>query len=99
AWEMIPFVPFKPGKAASKAPADATSVTVIGADGKDAGPLTASPIIGKTVVIDRGGFGVRIELEQPRTLQRGQNNTLMVRLIDAPGPAARVGLSYRLVPF
>lgn len=57
------------------------------------------PQYADAIVIDRGGFGVRIELDQPRRVQRGQNSTLLIALCDTPTPASKLGLRYRLVPF
>ena len=96
--EMIPFIPFKPGLASSKKPEDATQVTLLN-KGKPIGPLTKDAVVADTIVIDRGGFGVRIELEQPHPVQRGQKDTVLITLIQAPTPASKISLSYRLVPF
>ena len=96
-YEMIPFLPKKKGKAAKKG-TDATDIT-LSLKGKDLGPLGKETMEADRITIDRGGFGVRIELDQPRPVQRGQNNTLLIALISAPTPASKIGLSYRLVPF
>jgi hypothetical protein len=53
----------------------------------------------KTVTIDRGGFGVRIELDKPRRVLRGENNTVLIELIEKPTAASGVSIGYRLVPF
>jgi hypothetical protein len=98
AYEMVPFVPMqlpKPGAAK----ADATAVTLIAADGKALGALTKDPILAKVVQVDRGGFGVRIDLDQPRKVQRGENNTVLIRLAEEAMSASKIGLKYRLVPF
>lgn len=96
AYEMIPFVPTKPVK--GKKP-DGGDVTALGPDGKPIGALAKEPVLAKTVVIDRGGFGVRIELEQPAKVRRGETNTVLIQLVDTPTPASKVALKYRLVPF
>jgi hypothetical protein len=105
AWEMIPFV------ASSRSQPNAKATLMgIGAEGKELGDITATPIECKTVVIDRGGFGVRIELEKPTPVQRGEGNTLMIQVI-APSPLGprdtdkvkpnvdQATLSYKIVPF
>jgi hypothetical protein len=97
AYEMIPFVPNQlrvGGK-----PAALTSVTLIGADGQSLGDLTKDAVSAQTVIIDRGGFGVRIELPHPRPISRGERDTVLIHLIDGPTPASTVSLKYRLVPF
>ena len=63
------------------------------------GPLGTDPASCKTVTIDRGGFGVRIELDEPRRVLRGQNNTVLIELIEEPTASAGVSIGYRLVPF
>jgi hypothetical protein len=85
AYEMIPFLPGK--------------VTAFGADGKSIGELADAPVEAKTVMIDRGGFGVRIELEKPMKVRRGAKNTVLIQLVDGPTSADQIGLKYRLVPF
>jgi hypothetical protein len=98
AFEMIPFVPFRPGKQASKKPDDATRVIALAKD-QELGPLTKEPVLADAVLIDRGGFGVRIELDAPRRILRGQGDTVLIQLLDAPAPASKVALKYRLVPY
>ena len=108
AWEMIPFVanklaPVKEGDDPK------TSVRVLGADGKEAGVLTDALIEGQAIVIDRGGFGVRIELEKPMKVKRGAGDTVMIQLIEGRpmGPlddkgkpnAEDAAIRYKLVPF
>jgi hypothetical protein len=83
AYEMIPFVNAK--------------VTAIGADGREAELTTAREA--RTVVIDRGGYGVRIELEKPMKVMRGARDTVLIQLVDKPTPAGAIALKYRLVPF
>jgi hypothetical protein len=95
--EMIPFVPLQKAKPGSK-PA-ATDVTLLAADGKALGPLGKDPVLAKVVIIDRGGFGVRIELDQPRKVARGETNTILIRLTDEPVLASKIALRYRVVPF
>jgi hypothetical protein len=95
--EMVPFVPTQKAKPGSKA--GATEVTAFDPDGKELGALTKEAVLAKVVVIDRGGFGVRIELEQSRKVSRGEANTVLIRLTDTPAMASTIKLKYRLVPF
>lgn len=110
AWEMIPFVGKTPAVAKEKKPEVATQVTLLDATGKELGALDATPREGQTVVIDRGGYGVRVELEKPTPVMRGINDTVMIQAItpSAIGPrdpakeapnAGNVALRYKLVPF
>ncbi len=96
-YEMIPFLPKKKGKAAKKG-ADTTDI-ILSLKGKELGLLAKDAVEADAVIIDRGGFGVKIELDQPRLIQRGQNNTLLIALCTTPTPASKLGLRYRLVPF
>jgi hypothetical protein len=96
-YEMIPFLGQKTGKAAKKG-SSATDIT-LSLKGKDPGALGKEPATADAIVIDRGGFGVRLELDQPRMVQRGQNGTLLIALCTTPTPASKLGLRYRLTPF
>ena len=96
AYEVFPYMPTDP---TTKIP---TSVTIRGADDSQLGDLTATPTEAKTIRIDRGGFGVEIQLEAPAIVQLGANHTVMVQIVaegEEPTPAADVALKYRLVPF
>ena len=112
AWEMIPFVDQRSGRAARDAkPEDSrTKVTVLDAAGKALGELGATPMDGQVVVIDRGGYGVRIELEKSTPLMRGAGDTVMIQAIapipagphdpdKEPTNAGSVSLRYKIVPF
>jgi len=97
AYEMIPFLPLPKGP---KKPV--VAVTVKDADGKDIGELTPTPVEAKIIRIDRNGYGVEIQLEAPRKVSLGQNNTVLIELAAEgakPTPAAEVKLKYRLVTF
>jgi hypothetical protein len=75
-------------------------VIAIAPDGKkEVGNVTTEPMTASAVLIDRGGFGVRIVLESPRPVRRGENNTILIQLTDGPAPASKVGIQYKLVPF
>jgi hypothetical protein len=89
AYEMIPFT--------------AGTVTIRDDAGKAGGELTATPMTARTIVVDRDGYGVRIELPTARQVHKGSRNTILIELV-APGAgkptaAADVSLSYRLVPY
>jgi hypothetical protein len=94
-YEMIPFLPKKKG--AFKKGADTTDIGV-SIKGKSLGLLGKDAVEADAVTIDRGGFGVLIQLDQPRLVRRGQNNTLLIALCSGPTPASKVGMGYRLVP-
>lgn len=107
AWEVIPFLAQQRGR--FKKGEGATIVKLLDAAGKEIGDLSDQPVAGQTVLIDRGGFGVRIELEKPMQVKRGAGNTVMIQLIaETPiGPRADTvkpnvedaQIRYKLVPF
>lgn len=100
AYEMIPYVGYKlGGKATPKKPASPTDVIALAADGATIGPVTKEPVSAKAVVIDRGGFGARVEFEEPRSVLLGENNTLLVQVATAKVSANEIALKYRIVPF
>ena len=77
AYEMIPFMPLNPaGKP--------TVVTLLGADGKDLGPITTTPTEAKTIRIDRGGFGVEVRLESPLKVLLGGNSNVLIQIVEEP---------------
>jgi hypothetical protein len=98
AYEMIPFVPNQVRKPKVPKP-EPTIVSHADDAGKDLGALGTEPALAKTVTIDRGGFGVRIELDEPRRVLRGENNTVLIELVTQATPASKIGLGYRIVPF
>jgi len=95
AYEMIPFGTQR----IVQEPDSATTVTVLAADGKELGVLTETPAVVRTIKIDRGGYGVRIELAANMSVHRGRNRTVTIQLTDKEAPAAAIGLKYRLVPY
>lgn len=97
AYEMIPYI--AQGVRRSGKKLEPTSITLVNADGQPAGEFGPEPVTAKTIIIDRGGFGVRIELNKPRSIHRGANSTVLVRLADGLTPAAEVAFNYVLVPF
>ncbi|MBI2437897.1 MAG: hypothetical protein HYV36_03680 [Lentisphaerae bacterium] len=96
AYEMIPYLPKDP---ANK---KATMVTLFDETAKDLGAAAATPVLAKSIRIDRGGFGVNIQLDQPRKVLLGSNDTVLIQLVEPgekPTPADKVALTYRLAPF
>lgn len=91
--EMIPYLPNQRGKKAE------TVVAILDSAGNVVKPLGSEPAEAAALLIDRGGFGVRIYLDRPRSVQRGAKGVLLIRLADKVTPAKDVALSYRLVPF
>lgn len=88
AYEMIPFLP--------------AEVTIEGTSGDPAGKLTAEPADASAIVIDRGGYGVRVVLEKPHKVSLGAGNTVLIELAapaEQATPADQIALRYRLVPF
>ncbi len=91
AWEMIPFL--------DKQPDRKTRTEVTTAEGQ---ALTADGATTSSVTIDRGGFGVVIELDKPRLVKLGENATVMIQAAEAtekPVPPEAVSLKYKLKPF
>lgn len=96
AYEVFPYLPMDP---ANKNP---TEVTLLGAGGESLGPASSEPAEAHAIRIDRGGFGVEIQLASPAKVLLGANHTVMVQLVEEgekPTPAGEVALAYRLVPF
>ncbi|MBM3997543.1 MAG: hypothetical protein FJ303_25860 [Planctomycetes bacterium] len=91
AYEIIPYRPNQRGKKG------ATIVTLKTAKGDVA--LAKEPIDATAITIDRGGFGVRIELDKPRAVQLGAKHAIWIRLADRTIAAKDVSVTYRLVPF
>jgi hypothetical protein len=89
AFEMIPF--YSPAKPGANDPA--TKVTAEGA------ALTDKPVKTQKVTIDRGGFGVNVNLPAPMNVSLGKNNTLLLHIVEKPTPAKQVELKYELEVF
>ena len=99
AYEMIPFAPRKVMDRRQRKDGEPTDVTVEDAAGRTGGALGAELMSARAVVIDRGGFGVRVEFDEPMPVKRGLHDTVLVRLASAPTNASAISLAYRLVPF
>jgi len=87
---MIPFLP--------KTPDGKTATTVKTAEGE---VLTAKGATTQRLRIDRGGFGIDVQLDKPLTVKLGQNSTILIQLVEPavkPTPAGKIGLKYKLVP-
>lgn len=91
AWEMIPYVS---GRAAA-----AARVTLLDANGASLGDIGAEPVTAAAIVIDRGGYGARIELDQPRPVHRGESDTVMIELVNRSSRIDAAAIEYRVTPF
>lgn len=89
AYEMLPF--YNPLKPSANDPA--TKITAEGA------PLTETPVKTQKVTIDRGGFGVIVNLPAPMNVSLGKKNTLLLHVVEKPTPAGEVSLKYELEIF
>ncbi|MCS7160951.1 MAG: hypothetical protein RMJ19_10820, partial [Gemmatales bacterium] len=97
AYELIPFLPQTrpvPGRKPSP-----TAVALLDDQGNATARLDEKPVLAKALLIDRGGFGVRIYFDQPRPVFRTSQGVLFVQLTDKVVAAREIRLSYRLVPF
>ena len=105
AYEMLPLLAFKPGSRPAKRgrppdPASDLELRGFGGDGADAGVVTAAePRVVRGVLLDRGGYGVRVTFDRDREAVRGRDGTLLVRLADPGTPAEEVRMEYDLAPF
>lgn len=91
AYEMIPFL-------AGDAKKSPTIVAALNAEGKPT-TLGNELVTTSAIVIDRGGFGVKIELDKPLPVKRGNNDTVLVQLADRAVTPDKVAVSYTLRPF
>jgi hypothetical protein len=99
AWELLPYGDI-PTKDPSKPHPKATRVMGLEA-GKEPFVLTNEPRLASGYVIDRRGYGVRVEMDKPRLIMLGKNRTVMMQVVP-PGskvPAASVRIAYRLLPY
>lgn len=98
AYEIIPFLPLQAAKKGQKP--KPTQVTAEDAQGKALGPVPADrSLLARRVRIDRGGFGVIIELDRDRPVRLGPNHTLWIVLAEQPTEPEKIALTYRLIPF
>lgn len=95
AYEMLPIL----SHPRTRKPA---AVTLIDAAGMTIGEAKKEPTVAQKIRIDRGGFGVEVQLEKPLPVQLGEKETVLIQLAvegPKPTPAADVRAKYRLVPF
>ena len=85
AYEMIPFVSTKEKP---------TTVKIIGG-----GALGNEPVSATGVIIDRSGYGVRVEFDQPRPVKLGKTETVLIQLVNQRTSPEQVGFKYTLVPY
>jgi hypothetical protein len=91
AFEMIPYLP--------KSPDGKTATTLTTSEGT---ALSDKAVTTQRVRIDRGGFGVDVQLEKPMPVKLGQNHTILIQMVEPapkPTPADKIGMKYKLVPF
>jgi len=98
AWEMIPFADLPKRKGRPRPEKGRTRVEALAA-GKEPAALTAEPVTAQGVLVDRGGYGMLIEFDKERPVQRGLNDTLMIQVAHGYTPAAEVGMRYRILPY
>ena len=89
AYEMIPYIE---GKGART-----TKISLYNA-GEQVGDIKSSPMA-SVIVLDRGGYGVQILLDEPHLVSAGANETVLIHLIDKPTLAQDIRLSYTIAPY
>ena len=99
AYEMIPYADVPRNRRTGKKGRGAARLVAIDRTGAEVGPLGEEPIPAAGFLIDRHGYGARIELKNRMPLLLGQNDTVLIRLADEPTPIGDIGLRYRIVPF
>jgi hypothetical protein len=99
AYEMIPYADVPRNRRTGKKGRGAARLVAVDATGAEMGPLSREPVLAAGFLIDRLGYGARIELQKRMPLRLGQNDTVLIRLADAPTPVGEIGLRYRIVPF
>jgi hypothetical protein len=99
AYEMIPFADVPKRKGRARPTKGRTRVEGLTASNESLGALTEEKVEAAGVLVDRGGYGMLIELDTPRPVKRGSNDTILIQLADRLTPAGEVGIHYRLVPF
>lgn len=97
AYELIPFVP--QGRAGPGQKPTPTTVVVLNENDEPVGPIGEQPVQASALMIDRGGFGVRIVLDKPRTVFRTPQGVLFIELANGLTSANDVQMSYRVIPF
>ena len=93
--EMIPFLPQAVGR--GKTPPN--PVSLVHAETGELAPATSTRTAARSIVIDRGGYGVVIALDEPRPVALGANRTVLVTLCETNTPAEEISLAYTIRPF
>ena len=99
AYEMIPFADVPKRKGRPRPTKGRTRVEGLAAGNESLGTLTEEKVEAAGVLVDRGGYGMLVELDMPRPVKRGSNDTILIQLVGRLTPAGEVGICYRLVPF
>ena len=97
AYEMIPYIDM-PDIKGKKHPR-ANIISLLAADGSVIAPISTEPQICRAVLIDRHGFGARIEFAEDKRVFQGENRTIMVVLADTPTKVTEIAIEYRIIPY
>ena len=99
-YEMIPFEPVaRVLDKKTKEWSQPDTAFGIGADGKTLGPIKPEGMKIGAILLNRGGYGARIDLDTARLVKLGKNNTLLVELSNKSTDARYMGFAYRIMPF
>ena len=98
AWEMIPFADVQAHKGRPKPERGRTKAKAL-STGMEAVPLGEELVEANGVLVDRGGYGMLVEFEEPRKVRRGNKDTLLINLAQGYTPAANVAIRYRILPY
>lgn len=90
AYEMIPFVSGKGNPA---------RVNIVGDDGKAGEGLGEQLVSAAGIIIDRGGYGVRIEFDHPHPVKLGKSDTVLVQLAGQRTTPENIAFKYTLLPY
>ena len=93
AYEMIPYVSPRARKAKP------TTVAVLGPGGEKTVAVGQELQPASGLVIDRGGYGVKIVFDQARPVKLGNTNTVLVQLVSEHAAAESIAFAYTLIPY
>jgi len=99
AYEMIPYADVPRARGTGRKGKGATRVVALGGEGEEIGPVTERPTEAAGVLIDRHGYGARIEFAAAKPVLLGQNDTVLIQLADSPTPAGEIGFEYKIIPY
>ncbi|MFP4026276.1 MAG: hypothetical protein ACLFWL_00605 [Candidatus Brocadiia bacterium] len=99
AYEMIPYADVRRNRRTGKKGKGAARLVAVDAAGGEIADLTDEPTLAQGFLIDRHGYGARIELEKRTPLLLGKNDTVLIQLADQRTHADEIELTYRIVPF